>query len=395
MPATDFLGSIYTYTWDLAEEGLERSTGRIVELTGCHEVMVALSYHIATYFLPHNPVRPFYHGEDAALYFQPDPKRYTRTRITPRVSEIVKTPDFTERIVDAIRKRGLEFGAWIVYMFNHHLSARYPEFARQDAFGTPYHGQLSPAPDDVREYLVAMTADIVERFRPSAVHVESLCRLHWNYGFLNPKVLSPVTPRDQFLLGLCFNKHSIARASGAKLDGEKLRHDVAEYLRPRLARLPRPTDLEPVTAAWLDEAFDGRLKLYLDAGRKHTTELWMRVAEVIHKGGARLQTIPANLESSWSNDLSPSVNRQVERMTIGPLENGDKGVARVRELSAAMEKGGMVMVSTQPGSMTQPGPLQEQVHTAAALGAKGATFYNYGLLREEQLRFIGTAMRTL
>src|SRR5581483_8747474 len=265
-----FLASLYAYPWDLNDEGLDRSLGRIAD-TGCQEVMVAVSYHISTYFLPHNPVRSLYHGEDGAIYFTPDAGRYGKTRIRPRVSEVVTGPGYLERIVEAIEKKHLKFGAWIVYLFNHHLSWKYKEFAKHDALGNAYHGQLSPWPEDVGEYALALTGEILDRFKPAAVHVESLSRLRWSYGFLNPKVLSAISPRDEFLLGLCFNPASAARVTAAGLDAAKFQRDVAAWLRPRLARLPKPEDLAPVTKEWIDEALEGRLAKYLAVSRAHTT----------------------------------------------------------------------------------------------------------------------------
>ncbi|HYM13198.1 MAG TPA: hypothetical protein VEU62_20830, partial [Bryobacterales bacterium] len=386
---------IYTYTWDLNDEGLDLALDRIANLAGCREVMLAVSYHLATYFLPHNPRRPIYYGGDGAVYFTPDLRRYRKTRIRPRVSPVVTGPDFLHRIVEAVHKHGLQFGAWIVYLFNHHLPATYPEFAKHDAFGNPYPGQLSPAPPDVQEYVVSMTQDIVENYRPAAVHVESLSRLHYSYGFQNPKVLSRIPPRAEFLLGLCFNPASLAQARAAGMDAEKFRQEVAAWLRPRLEKLPRRADLEPPTDAWIAEAFDGRLRQYLDAGSVHATALWQRVAEVIHRGGAKLQTILATPQDTVRSDLAVSVNPHIDRLTIDPVDGGDASRQHVRDQRRQIAPGGAVMVSLQPGQFTEPGPVEQQVHAAVAAGAGGATFYNYGLLREEQLGFIGQALRTL
>ena len=51
------------------------------------------------------------------------------------------------------------------------------------------------------------------------------------------------------------------------------------------------------------------------------------------------------------------------------------------------------MVSTQPGGMTKASELESEVRIAKQAGAMGCNFYNYGLLREEQLGFIGSSLR--
>jgi hypothetical protein len=390
-----FLASIYAYPWDLTDEGMDRSLGRIADLAGCQEVMPALSYHVASYFLPHNPARPFYWGEDGAVYFTPDERRYGATKIRPRVSEIAAAPGYCERIVEAVNKRKLRFGAWVVYLFNHHLAQKYPELAKHDALGTRSRSQLSAAPTDVQEYAAALTADIVARFRPAAVHVEALSRMRWSYGFRDPKVLSKLSPRAEFLLSLCFNPASMANADRAGLDAAKFRQDVATWLRRHFDRIPRGEDLAPANEAWIGEAFEGRLRRYLDAGRKHTTALWSRIADVIRRGGAQVEAGPASIAGAWHEDLDPSINRLIERAVVGTISGDEAGRQRVRDTAAQIAKGGIVMTSLQPAQFDDAGPLQQQVHAAAAAGAGGAKFYNYGLMREEQLRFIGTALRTL
>ena len=59
--------TIFAYPWDLHDEGIDASL-EVIEKTGrFDEVCVALSYHIATYFLPHNPVRKLYYGDHGAV----------------------------------------------------------------------------------------------------------------------------------------------------------------------------------------------------------------------------------------------------------------------------------------------------------------------------------------
>lgn len=395
MADKSFLSSLYTYPWDLTDEGLDRSLDRIAARVRCSEVMITPSYHVATYFLPHNPRRTIYYGDDGAVYFHPQNERYANTAIRPRVSDVVSRPDYFERIAEGVHKRGLKLGAWIVYFFNHYLARTYPQFAKVDALGNHYLGQLSATPRDVHEYVVALTSEIVERFKPAAVHVESLSRLPWTYGFRNAKVLTPISPRCEFLLGVCFNPASVANANAEGMDAERFKQRVAQWLRPRLARLPTDEDAEFATEDWIGSAFEGELQRYLDACRKNTTNLWLRVAEVIHRGGAKVQSGLASARSLPQSDLDPSSNRQLDRVTTGPLTGDDRGRRNVREIREQIADGGIVLASLQPGGFVKAAPLVEQVHAAAASGAGGCTFYNYGLLREQQLDFIGQALDSL
>ena len=145
MTNNPFVGALYTYPWDLADEGVDEALDRIVDLTGCTEIQLAPSYHVSNYFLPHNPKSPIRFGENGAVFYRPELSRYEATEIKPYVSECVTTPDYFERLVNAINRKGFVFSAWNVYFFNHHLSEKHPQFAKHDVFGTPYIGQLSPS----------------------------------------------------------------------------------------------------------------------------------------------------------------------------------------------------------------------------------------------------------
>ncbi len=392
----EFLSSIFTYPWDLTDEGLDVSLPRIADVAGCREIMLTPSYHVSTYFLPHNPKRPIYYGEDGAVYFTPRLERYEKTKIRPRVSNVVTGDDYMDNIVRAIEKRGLGFGAWIVYLFNHHLAEKYPDCAKHDVFGNPYLGQLCPAHRDVREYVVALTGDFVDRYKPRAVYVEALSRLDWQYGFRNPKIVSEIAPQCKFLLSLCFNPATKANAQQAGLDADRFQHDVAEFVRERLKRLPTPDDQRPVTEAWIAEAFGGQLLKYLDAGRTHTTALWLQVAEMLHKAGAEIHGEgPANVAASRRNDLDSAINPHLGRTSISPIKPDEAGRGQIEKLRGQIAPGGKVLTFLSPGSYTEAGPLVQHVHEAAAAGADGATFYNYGLLREQQLEFVGQALRTV
>ena len=80
---------------------------------------------------------------------------------------------------------------------------------------------------------------------------------------------------------------------------------------------------------------------------------------------------------------------------MGPFASVEKGRETVRDITGQINSAGVVMVSTQPGGMTASSELERQVRTASAAGAGGCNFYNYGLLREEQLEFVGSSLRRL
>ena len=390
MTAKSFVVSLYTYPWDLSHEGVDEALERIGEVAACDEVLLTPCYHRSEYFLPHNPRHPIYFGENGAVYFAPDMARYQNTRIRPRVSREVTDEGYFDRLVEAIDRRGLQLAAWMVYTFQNYLSEQYPELAKHDAFGTPYVGQLSTAPEDVRQYFLALTAEVVERFQPRAVWVESLMRR----GFPMPgKRRVDIPERCRFLLSLCFNPASVARAQDEGMEAEAFRRAVVEWLRPRLARGADPDGDDEVTDQWIGEAFDGQLQRYLDIGRRQTTQLWLAVAAVIQAGGALVQTDLANAERALSNDLDPLINGRIDRLSHS-LREGEDGAERVAELKRQIAPGGTVFMRPG-GKIDSLAAVRGQVEAARQAGAGGITFYNYGLLTEAQLGYIGRAVRGL
>ena len=397
MTNNDFVGALYTYPWDLVDDGVAAALDRIVDLTGCSEIQLAPSYHVSNYFLPHNPKSPIRFGENGAVFFTPELSRYESTEIKPYVSPSVNTPDYFERLVEAINRRGLVFSAWNVYFFNHHLSEKHPQFAKHDVFGTPYIGQLSPSSKDAQEFAVALTQEIMDRFQPHAVRIEALQRQMWRHGMLKNKFQGDITERCQFLLGVCFNPASMRNAEEAGMDAVSFRRDVDAWLRAELARIPTEQDLQqPANAEWLAEAFDGRLRQYLDILNAHTTDLWLRVADVIKKGGGKVQSdYLAQGVRTDTNGLEPRINKHIDRLTTGLPAIEDDARAHTQKYLNMIAPGSEVFVPVGPGNITKAAPLVERTRAAAEAGASGALFYNYGLMREEVLGFVGEALRSV
>ena len=156
------------------------------------------------------------------------------------------------------------------------------------------------------------------------------------------------------------------------------------WLRTELAKIPTEQELrEPADVEWLAEAFDGRLRQYLDILNAHTTDLWLRVADVIKKGGGKVQSdYLAHGIRTDTNGLEPRINKQIDRLTAGLPSIEDDAKAQMREYLDMIAPGGEVFVPVGPGNITEAAPLVERTRAAAEAGAAGALFYNYGLMRE-------------
>ncbi len=378
--------SISTYTWDLVDEGIDNALDNIQNTAGLNDVSLAVSYHISTYFLPHNPKRQLYYGEDGMVLFEPNLPKYDRTKIRPRVSEVVDGPDFLKRQTDRIEERGLTLTAWIVYAYNHYLARTYRDCARQDALGNHYLAQLCVGNPDVRNYFLALTDDIVGRCRPDSVILESLSYREFEYGFLNPKVNSPITPWCQFLMGLCMCDHCIGAASKMGMDGLAFRKEIAAYLRRELAKMPNESDLSaPVTAERIDAAFDGQLRRFIDAREEIASSLVEEVVRKIRRyGDIKILSGFLGRYSNPVTGLSPDrLAPLVDHQFVFPEPGA------IPQQLVANESG--LLLNVDPTTYASQSEFETTLRACLDAGADGFSIYNYGLIREEHLKWIGAA----
>jgi hypothetical protein len=391
MPASKPLRTIFTYPWDLSDDGIEAALDAIAGAAGLNGVSLAVSYHLASCFLPHNPRRKLFFAEDGMVLFQPPPPiRRKVVKLRPRVSEVVEGRDWLPRLAERIKKRGLHLTAWTVYLYNHHLARTHPACARRDALGNVHPGQLCPANPDVRDYALALTHDVVAAIKPDAFYLESLCCLPFGYGFLNPKILTPLTPRTEFLLGLCFCDHCM-EAAGKGLDVRRLATDVAAWLERELPRMPSKEDMAAAADEdWYDTAFESRLQHFLAARAEKASSLLEEVVRTIRAAGdIRIEAEPTSAASlARSGLVAARVNKLLDRAGIGVP-------SRAEEVTAArgqLRKDAKVLANLQPAHARSEDELARTVKSVCGAGVDGLTFYNYGLVRLEQLRWLGKAL---
>ena len=382
-----FKATILTFPWDLADEGLDRALDNIQHTAGLTEVVLAVSFNAATFFLPHNPERKLYFGEDGVVFFEPDLTKYTQTAIRPRVSELVTGPDYLRAPAERIRGRGLGLTTWIVYAPNQYLARTYPQWTTQDALGNSYPSHLCISALDVRSYHLALTEDVVEQFGPDAVYIENVNFLPFGASFFNPLLLSKMTPWDQFLMGLCMCSSCITRASENGFDASEFRQEVATYLETSLPRLPSKDELEaPVGDDQTSEAFNGRLQSYIDARTDTASSLFEDVVDKVKsRGDIKIRTGPLSaLEVPVYGLSPPRVAPLIDQMEVG---HDPETISREKRAQPSTAIFGGAVPTSYPTQDDLVNSLREQKEA----GAAGFGIFNYGLMREEHMRWIGAA----
>jgi hypothetical protein len=110
-----FTASMWTYLWDLADEGYAQAFGRMKE-NGLTSVSLACAYHAGKFLAPHNPRRKVVFLEDGTVYFAPTASKYGR--IQPKINSLVGEGHSLATVRRESEKAGLETRAWVVCCHN-------------------------------------------------------------------------------------------------------------------------------------------------------------------------------------------------------------------------------------------------------------------------------------
>ena len=88
--------AMYTYAWDLIDEGFAAVADRFRSVNA-NTVALATSYHAGKFIRPHGRSGKVYFPEDGTIYFRHRPERYGR--VSPLPNALLKEIDTPERLL--------------------------------------------------------------------------------------------------------------------------------------------------------------------------------------------------------------------------------------------------------------------------------------------------------
>jgi hypothetical protein len=216
---------LYTYPWDLADEGLETVLARVRE-SGLNTITLAASYHAGKFLRPHGRAGRMLFPRDGTVYFQPRPERYGR--IQPLVNPLAHELDaFAE-----LQRAAPEIGrvGWVVCLHNTPLGERHPEYTARNAFGDAFVYSLCPAHPEVRAFVVNLCTDLATRHDLAGLALETPGWLPFDHGFHHEFAMVPLDPWARTLLGLDFADATRRAARAAGIDADRLQARARELL---------------------------------------------------------------------------------------------------------------------------------------------------------------------
>ena len=386
--------SMWTYAWDIGDVGLDQALADIGGRAGLNAVSLATSYHAGRFLQPRSPKRKSYFPEDGTIYFQPTPARWERSALKPKVAGILaETGDVLGQLVEKRRQGGMAACCWTVCLHNTRLGMLHPEAVTRNAFGDPNYYSLCPSNDAARTYAATLVEDVSRSYRPDIIELESPCFMGFAHGYHHEKDGVGLEPEDEFLLSLCFCPSCIARAARSGADGKAARSLVRRWLA-EMAERPVPKPRWPDFPARGIETFRGFPDLYdyLNWRFEPVTSL---VAEMRERADPASRIVVIDGAEGWRDGCAwEALGRACDGLLLCAydMEPGKIGefVAAGRAALGPDKFLGTGFRVFYP-EVTGGHALAAKAVAAKSAGADGINFYNYGLIPEARLDWVGQA----
>lgn len=387
--------AIYTYAWDLAEEGVGKAADQFLKL-GLDTVTIAGSYHAGKFLRPHGRSGKVYFPEDGTVYFHADHARYGA--IKPIANAMLKERDVLRELVDAGR---MAVNVWLVLLHNTRLGSAHPESAVSNAFGDKYIYNLCPSAPASRAYALGLARDVTESYGVSGISLETPGFLPYAHGYHHEFALNASNRWLDGMLGLCFCDHCVKGAAKAGIDATRLKAQVARDVSDYLASdVDFPADM--AEAFWhADGLCDDELGQFLRWRMSVVTSLIAEIRASVRKdvNVAVIPSVARPTGGAWYE--GSDLKAQAEAAGIIEACFYEPGAGRVKadlfDVKRRLRGKGRLRGILRPA---YPDLAQEVEFLAAveALVAGGVTelaFYNWGHLRQTNMERIAKAMKIL
>jgi hypothetical protein len=374
--------SMWTYLWDLADEGYDVVLGRLKE-TGMTSISLASAYHAGKFLAPHNPKRRVVFTEDGTVYFSPSRKRYGL--IQPKVNSLVRSGHSLGRTKKEAEKRGLQTRSWVVCCHNTPLGTQYPQIACEDAFGDRVFHNLCPSNDDVRKYLRALVADIASH-EVDTIELEALQFQGYTHGFHHEREGIELNQVSRFLMGLCFCSSCQKKAKAGGIELPALRSFARTTLEsffsdpvgagaqyPDIARLPQ--DLIEPFLQWRKTVVASLLESLAESAGSVTLRQLMHIDPAARK---LVSVDPVAASKTTGGLLALAYVRDGESLRA-PLDALRKLVGN-SEIRAGLQVG-----MPESGGRKE---FQGRMSVLREMGIENYNFYNYGFIPLQNLKWV-------
>ncbi|MBB2671696.1 UNVERIFIED_ORG: hypothetical protein GGE64_001631 [Rhizobium etli] len=387
--------SMWTYPWDIQDQGLEAIAAEFRNRAGLNTISMATSYHAGRFLQPRSPQQKAYFPEDGTVYFRPDERLWQDKVIRPLMAgNVTERGDMLEALTREREATGLAVSCWTVCLHNSRLGMLHPDHVTRNAFGNPNYYNLCPSSPAARAYAVTLVRDITTNYRPDMVELESPNFMGFAHEYHHEKDGVGLNAEDDFLLSLCFCDHCTARAAKAGVPVEGARRSVARFIAEFCERDIPERQFPDFPAAGINAFLDHPdLHAYLAWRSEPVTSL---IGEIKAAADPASRIVLIDLKHGWLGgvDLS-AVGRLCDGAIlccydITPDAVGD--VIRTGRAAIGPEKFLGVGLRVFYPEVGEAAILAARAKAAADAGADGVNFYNYGLIPAKRLDWVRAAV---
>lgn len=379
--------ALWAYPWDIIDEGVKAVTDRLHSM-GVSELTMATNYHAVQAFLPHNPRRRTYFARSSA-YFQPENDYGT---LSPIPNETMGEADWTADITSAIESTPLSLNSWTVGCHNSRLGFEHPDLTLETPHGDSLVFGLCPSNPAVQEYLITMLTELDERFDFERIELETF-DFFYGTGFRwhHEKYHTRLGRVGEFLFGLCFCDACRENAQESGIDVAAARQTCRDTVD---AIANGNMSHEQHLGEWL--ADHSAVREYAFARTETLTDLFAELSQVVDADIGYYVGLfdPAR---SWMHgaDLA-ALAEHVDHYTVVAYESTREDVVQAIETVAGETANFDVDLhaGVLPGhpAIHEKETVEAVVDGIADQGIDHVSFYNYGLLPEENLEWVARAI---
>jgi hypothetical protein len=385
--------TMWSYLWDLVDDGMDESVRRLGGELSLDAVSVATAYHTFEQMRPQRRGNKLLREEQAAIYFQPDLSLYRDTVIRPHVAPMAQTSNPLEQLAGAASRQGLDVISWTVCLHNSFLCAQYPQLVQRTAYGDSLGWILCPGCDDVRAYVVALCTDLARNYGVHRVELET-CNFG-GYGHTHQHVKDGVVLGNigQYLFSLSFSEGCCSKATARGIDVDALRAWVQEQLDPVFRDgVPLAGSIEDLLRSQAD------LAAFQDLREELVTSLIQEVRQALKATSAELSFLL--MGDRWIAGIRPDlIAPHTDR--LGILAYTASPAEVVSKVQAALESGVpgpnhlVTGLCAYPPASPDADTLQAVARAAIGTGVEELSFYNYGICPNSCLKWVRSCIDSI
>ncbi|MBB4122606.1 hypothetical protein [Martelella radicis] len=391
--------SMWTYPWDVQDQGLERTFSDLGARAGLNTISLASSYHAGRFLQPRSPAQKAYFPQDGTVYFRPDETLWEGKTIRPLVADNVpERGDMLEALTTARDTGdGMKVNCWTVCLHNTRLGTLHPEHVTRNAFGNPNYYNLCPSSPQARDYVVTLVRDMTTRYRPDMVELESPNFMGFAHEFHHEKDGVGLNDEDDFLLSLCFCDHCMARGKLAGVPMDEARETVRGFIAEMCAR-EVPERQFPNFPDAGNDAFNAypALRAFLEWRTEPVTSL---IKEIRAAADPASKIVLIDLADGWKGGVDlAAVGKVCDGAILCCYFMEPEKVAELMQSGRAAlgpEKYLGAGYRVFYPEVTSAEALADRARAAVEAGADGINFYNYGLIPEKRLDWVRQAVDAL